>query len=72
MTRTYEIKPSGSNLGFAMKLYQDGEEMGDGIFPADDKTTEAEAYNDAMAEAEGWVAAGRNYHTESEGERAKN
>jgi hypothetical protein len=28
MTRTYEIKPRGSNLGFDLKLYEDGVEMG--------------------------------------------
>jgi hypothetical protein len=72
MTRTYEINPRGLNLGFRLKLYEDGEEMGGGIFCVDDKTTEAEAYNDAMAEAEGWVATGRDNHTESERERSEN
>lgn len=66
MTKTYEIKPHGSNLEFSMKLYEDGEEMGGGIFSAGGGTTEAEAYNDALAEAESRVAAGRDYHTEFE------
>jgi hypothetical protein len=70
MTRTYEIKPRGSNLGFDLKLYEDGVEMGGGIFPAHERTTEAEAFDDAMAEAEAWVAFGRDYRTQSERERS--
>jgi hypothetical protein len=72
MTRTYEIKPRGSNLGFSMKLYEDGEEMGGGIFSVDDKTTEVEVYNDALAEAEIWISAGLYRHTESEQARPEN
>ena len=51
MTRTYEIKPRGSNLGFDLKLYEDGVEMGGGIFPAHERITEAEAFDDAMNES---------------------
>ena len=72
MTRTYEIKPRGSNLGFDLKLYEDGVEMGGGIFPAHERMTEAEAFDDAMAEAEAWVGFGRDYRTQSERERSGN
>ena len=72
MTRTYEIKPRGSNLGFDLKLYEDGVEMGGGIFPAHERITEAEAFDDAMAEAEAWVGFGRDYRTQSERERSGN
>jgi len=72
MTRTYEIKPRGSNLGFTLKLYEDEIEMGGGIFPAHERITEAEAFDDAMAEAEAWVAFGRDYRTQSERERSEN
>jgi hypothetical protein len=72
MTRTYEIQPRGSNLGFNLKLFEDGIEMGGGIFPEHEGITEAEAFDDATAEAEAWVAVGRDYRTQPKQEQSEN
>jgi hypothetical protein len=72
MTRTYEITPRPSNLGFTLKLIEDGTEMGGEIFPVGDKTTEAEAFDDAMIEAEAWVDFGQGYRSELEQDRSDN
>jgi hypothetical protein len=50
----YEIAPRGPELGggWRLRLIEDGEEVGGGVFPA----SKTEAYVDAMDEAEGWLA----------------
>jgi hypothetical protein len=72
MTRTYEITPRPSNLGFELKLFKDGKAIGGGIFPAHERYTEAEAFDDAMADAEAWVEYGRDYRIQSQRERSGN
>ena len=58
MSRTYNIEPRSQEPGFTLKLYEDGEEMGGGVFVIDENTSENEAFNDALAQAEAWTAAG--------------
>ena len=70
MTRTYEITPRASNLGFELKLFEDGKAIGGGIFPVHERYPEAEAFDDAMADAEAWVVYGRDYRTQSQRERS--
>ena len=64
MTRTYEIMPRPSNLGFWLKLFEDGKAIGEGCFPVCEGYSEAKASDDAMANAEAWVAHGRDYRTQ--------
>jgi hypothetical protein len=72
MTRTYEITPRPNNLGFTLKLMESGIEMGGGIFPVEDKITEAEAFDAAMIEAEAWVEHGRDYRSKLEQDGSRN
>lgn len=58
--RTYEIQPRPSELGggWSLKLFENGEEMGGGVFPPVQKTEETdfdEAYQDALDEGENWT-----------------
>ncbi len=55
----YEIAPRGPELGggWRLRLIEDGEEVGGGVFPASEtEESKTEAYADAMDEAEGWLA----------------
>lgn len=56
--RTYQIEPRGEELGggWSLKLYENQQEMGGGVFPQ--KVIENdfdEAYQDAIDEGEQWV-----------------
>lgn len=58
--RTYQIDPRPDALGggWSLKLFEDGQEMGGGVFPPVPETERAdfdEAYQDALDEGEGWV-----------------
>ena len=60
MTRTYQIEPRPAKLGggWTLKLYENGEDMGGGVFPnvpKDDKSDFDEAYQSAIDEGEEWV-----------------
>lgn len=68
----YDVNPRPEQLGggWSLKLYEDGEEMGGGVFPPDteqfpDDPQEAlnVAFTDAMNEGDAWV--------ESQGARAE-
>lgn len=61
----YEITPRPAELGggWRLRLFEDGEEAGGGVFPlaaypsaATDKERERAAYEDALAEAQVWMA----------------
>jgi hypothetical protein len=59
MTRTYQIEPRPAELGggWTLKLSENGEEMGGGVFPPV-MTPEHDfdqAYQDAMDEGEEWT-----------------
>jgi hypothetical protein len=70
MRRTYTIRPRPANLGggWNLKLYEDGQEAGGGVYPvqaADPRAgidaernahLLADAYNDAMGDGESWSA----------------
>lgn len=58
--RTYQIDPRPVELGggWSLKLFEDGEEMGGGVFPPVPNTEEPdfdEAYQDALNEGEDWL-----------------
>ncbi len=61
MSRTYEITPRPAELGggWSLKLFDDGDEMGGGVFPPVPPTGEEndfdEAYQDALDEGENWI-----------------
>lgn len=60
--RAYEVNPRSQELGggWNLKLFEDGEEMGGGVFPPVPNTEEPdfdEAYQDALNEGEDWVTA---------------
>ena len=60
--RTYQIDPRPVEFGggWSLKLFEDAEEMGGGVFPPVPNTEEPdfdEAYQDALNEGEGWIAA---------------
>ena len=59
MTRTYQIDPRPAELGggWSLKLFENGEEMGGGVFPpvAGDEPEFDQAYQDAIDEGEGWI-----------------
>jgi hypothetical protein len=55
----YEIAPRGPEVGggWRLRLTEDGEEVGGGVFPASETAeSKTDAYADAMDEAEGWLA----------------
>lgn len=56
----YQIDPRPQELGggWRLRLLEDGEEVGGGVFPASDgsKILKAAAYEDALAEASAWLA----------------
>jgi hypothetical protein len=57
--RCYEIEPRRPELGggWQLRLIEDGEEVGGGVFPASEtETANTEAYAEAMEEGEDWVA----------------
>lgn len=59
MTRTYQIEPRPTELGggWSLKLSENGEEMGGGVFPpviAPDHDFD-EAYQNAIDEGEEWA-----------------
>ena len=53
--KNYLINPRPVELGggWILKLYEDGEEMGGGVFPL--VTTSADAYSDATEEGQNWT-----------------
>ena len=53
MTRTYQIEPRPAELGggWNLKLYENSEEMGGGVFEATD-----EGYQDAIDQGEEFVS----------------
>jgi len=58
--RTYQIDPRPSELGggWSLKLFEDGEEMGGGVFPPipnNEGTDFDEAYQNALDEGESWT-----------------
>jgi hypothetical protein len=61
----YEIEPRPSEIGggYRLRLIEDGEEVGGGVFPLSEYATEDSAeeaakwaYEDALAEASAWLA----------------
>jgi hypothetical protein len=59
--RTYEVNPQPQELGggWSLKLFEDGEEMGGGVFPPVLNTEEPdfdEAYQNALDEGGNWIA----------------
>ena len=57
---SYEIDPRPADLGggWRLRLFEDGEEVGGGVFHAsEDETSKAAAYDDALAEATAWLCA---------------
>jgi hypothetical protein len=57
--RTYQIDPRPVELGagWSLRLLDDGEEMGGGVFPPvpGEKADFDEAYDDAINEGQSWV-----------------
>lgn len=58
--KAYEIHPRPENLGggWSLKLLEDGQEMGGGVFPPVAKIDQSdfdEAYQDALDQGESWV-----------------
>ncbi|MCF3948271.1 hypothetical protein [Acidiphilium iwatense] len=55
--RAYEIEHRSDALGggWRLRLTEDGEESGGGVFPAIDDETDKDAYQDALNEGEAWV-----------------
>ena len=74
MSRTYEIKPRPAHLGggWCLKMFEDGEEMGRGVYPlfrqdrplgvdedeVDPVTKDLLAEAEAQADGESWIAGG--------------
>jgi hypothetical protein len=57
--KSYQINPRSPELGggWRLQLLEDGEEVGGGVFPAEDnQIMRDEAYEDALAEATTWLA----------------
>ncbi|MDR1064574.1 MAG: hypothetical protein LBL48_11720 [Azoarcus sp.] len=56
---SYKIDPRPANLGggWRLRLLEDGEEVGGGVFPLDEYPKDAikAAYEDAEAEAQVWL-----------------
>lgn len=54
----YQIDPRPETLGggYRLRLLCDGSEVGGGVFPADADGSDAEAYEEALAEASAWLA----------------
>jgi len=59
----YKIDPRPAELGggWRLRLFEDGEEVGGGVFPPVDTLEDAElaekaAYDDALSEASVWLA----------------
>jgi hypothetical protein len=55
---TYEINPRAAELGggWKLRLLEDGEEMGGGVFPSStDEAESREAFAAAQAEADDWL-----------------
>jgi hypothetical protein len=52
MSHSYQIDPRPPELGggWKLKLLEDGEEVGGGVFPAGD-----DGYGDALETAEDWI-----------------
>ena len=60
MNRTYQIdlRPGALGGGWTLKLFEEGAEMGGGVFPPVPNTDEPEfdaAYQDAIDEGENWM-----------------
>ena len=58
-TAGFEIDPRAPELGggWRLRLIDDGEEVGGGVFPASEtEESKTEVYAEAMAEAEDWLA----------------
>ena len=59
MIRSYQIDPRPAELGggWRLRLLEEGEEVGGGVFPAKDESEEAAdaAYAEALEEAESWL-----------------
>jgi hypothetical protein len=58
-TARFEIDPRAPELGggWRPRLFEDGEEVGGGVFPASEtEESKTDAYADAIEEAEGWLA----------------
>ena len=56
---SYQIDPRPASLGggWRLRLLENGEEMGGGVFPAsENETSKAAAYEDALAEATAWLS----------------
>jgi hypothetical protein len=58
--KTYEVHPRSAELGggWSLKLYEEGHEMGGGVFPPmpnQDTPEYDEAYQDAIDEGERWI-----------------
>lgn len=58
--RTYQIDPRPAELGggWSLKLFEDGEEMGGGVFPPVPTLEQPDfdqAYQDTMDEGEAWT-----------------
>ena len=62
-TRTYTIKPRAAELGggWNMKLYEDGEEAGGGVFPLSPYLDEARELAEDSDKAPEEIAAGLAY-----------
>lgn len=62
MTHTYEISPRPANLGggYRLRLLEDGQEMGGGVFPIsayqDEENADNAAHADAQGQGEDWVS----------------
>ncbi len=56
---SYEIdrRPAELGGGWSLKLYEDGQEVGGGVFPALTEAEEPEAYDEALIEGENWLNA---------------
>jgi len=59
MNRTYQIDPRPADIGggWQLKLIENGEEAGGGVFPPVNPDPEFDqAYQDALDEGEAWAA----------------
>ena len=55
--RSFEINLRPENLGggWALNLYEDGEEAGGGVFPVEPDIDHDQAYSDALDAGHNWI-----------------
>ncbi len=57
ITYAYEINPRPAEIGggWCLRLIENGQDVGGGVFPITGDVTEGDAYSDALSEAAAWM-----------------